>query len=63
MKKLLAVVLALALCLGMCSLANAETYKVGLLTPAVTHGWVGGITYLVFSVREDPYPRREEQST
>ena len=45
MKKLLAVVLALALCLGMCSLANAETYKVGLLTPAVTHGWVGGITY------------------
>lgn len=45
MKKLLAVVLALALCLGMCSLANAESYKVGILTPAVTHGWVGGITY------------------
>ena len=47
MKKLLAIVLALALCLGMVTMATAETtkYKIGVLVPAVTHGWVGGITY------------------
>mgnify|MGYP000790310359 CR=1 FL=1 len=28
-------------------MATAETtkYKIGVLVPAVTHGWVGGITY------------------
>ena len=43
MKKLLAIVLALALCLGMVTMATAETtkYKIGVLVPAVTHGWVG----------------------
>ncbi len=47
MKKVLAIVLALALCLSVFSLAAAETttYKVGILVPAVTHGWVGGIAY------------------
>ena len=47
MKKLLAIVPALALCLGMVTMATAETtkYKIGVLVPAVTHGWVGGITY------------------
>lgn len=46
MKKLLALVLALALCLGL-TMAQAEAapIKVGILVPAVTHGWVGGITY------------------
>ena len=46
MKKVLALVLALVLCLGM-TLAQAEAapVKVGILVPAVTHGWVGGITY------------------
>lgn len=47
MKKLLAIVLALTLCLGMVAFATAETapIKVGVLVPAVTHGWVGGVTY------------------
>ena len=46
MKKILALVLALVLCLGM-TMAQAEAapVKVGILVPAVTHGWVGGITY------------------
>lgn len=37
----------LALCLGLCSMAAAETttYKVGILAPAVTHGWVAGVAY------------------
>jgi len=47
MKKLLAIVLTLVLCLGLTAAAMAEApaYKIGVLVPAVTHGWVGGITY------------------
>ncbi|MDD3334180.1 MAG: ABC transporter substrate-binding protein [Eubacteriales bacterium] len=48
MKKILAVVLALTLCLGLFTLtASAETakYKIGILAPAVTHGWVAGVAY------------------
>ena len=45
MKKILALALALVLCLGMVSMVSAEAVKVGVLVPAVTHGWVGGITY------------------
>ena len=45
MKKFLAIVLTLALCLGLWSLASAETYKIGILAPAVTHGWVAGVAY------------------
>ena len=44
-KKILALVIALVLCLGMIPFAQAEAVKVGVLVPAVTHGWVGGITY------------------
>lgn len=45
MKKFLAIVLTLALCLGIMSFAAAETYKIGVLVPEMTHGWVSGITY------------------
>ena len=45
MKKILALVVALVLCLGMIPFAQAEAVKLGVLVPAVTHGWVGGITY------------------
>ncbi|MEG2703275.1 MAG: ABC transporter substrate-binding protein [Clostridia bacterium] len=48
MKKIVAIVLALVLCLGMFTLtASAETakFKVGILAPAVTHGWVAGVAY------------------
>lgn len=48
MKKIVAIVLALTLCMGLFTLtASAETakYKVGILAPAVTHGWVAGVAY------------------
>ncbi len=48
MKKIMAIVLALALCMGLFTIgATAETakYKVGILAPAVTHGWVAGVAY------------------
>ena len=45
MKKILALVLALVLCLGVMAVAQADAVKLGVLVPAVTHGWVGGITY------------------
>lgn len=48
MKKIIAIVLALVLCLGMLTMsASAETakYKIGILAPAVTHGWVAGVAY------------------
>lgn len=41
MKKILAVVLALVLCLALCAVGSAEgKYKIGILAPAVTHGWL-----------------------
>ena len=46
MKKILALVLALALCLVAASaFAEAAPVKVGILVPVMTHGWVSGITY------------------
>lgn len=48
MKKTLAIVLALVMCLGLFTLnvgAEETKYKVGILAPAVTHGWVAGVAY------------------
>lgn len=47
MKKVVAVVLILSLCLGLALTASAQTakYKIGILAPAVTHGWVAGVAY------------------
>ena len=46
MKKILAVVLALVLCQALCAVGSAEgKYKIGILAPAVTHGWVAGVAY------------------
>lgn len=61
MKKIISLVLALALicaCFVGCgdtastgstastaSTATGEKYKIGVLSPAVTHGWVAGVTY------------------
>ena len=46
MKKILAVVLALVLCMALCAVGSAaDKYKVGILAPAVTHGWVAGVAY------------------
>ena len=46
MKKILAVVLALVLCMALCAVGSAaDKYTVGILAPAVTHGWVAGVAY------------------
>ena len=45
MKKILALVLAAILCIGLVSAVSAEAVKVGVLMPVMTHGWVSGITY------------------
>jgi len=48
MKKIIALVMALSLCLGMvATTAVAETNvpKIAFLGPVVTHGWVSGVTY------------------
>ena len=47
MKKILAVVVALILalgCLGITAVAE-EKPLIGILAPATTHGWVGGVAY------------------
>ncbi len=47
MKKLVSIILVLVLALSLCSVsAQAEDlYKIGILAPAVTHGWVAGVAY------------------
>ena len=47
MKKILTVLVVLAMVLSMCGMtAIAEgQHKIGILAPATTHGWVGGVTY------------------
>lgn len=47
MKKIVAVILTLSLCLGLALTASAAPakYKIGILAPAVTHGWVAGVAY------------------
>ena len=47
MKKVLALVLALVMCLALVPVfaETAAPVKVGVLVPVMTHGWVSGITY------------------
>ena len=47
MKKLFALALAamMALCLVCSASAETPTYKLGILAPETTHGWVGGVLY------------------
>ena len=46
MKKIVALMIALALCVGLVpAFAEAAPVKVGVLVPVMTHGWVSGITY------------------
>ena len=47
MKKIIALALAVMMSLSLVCVASAEktTYKIGILAPAVTHGWVGGVAY------------------
>ena len=47
MKKILTVLLALAMVLSMAGIGAMaeEQHKIGILAPATTHGWVGGVAY------------------
>lgn len=47
MKKVFVVMLICVLLLGVCTGAMAQSEKplIGILAPATTHGWVGGVTY------------------
>ena len=47
MKNIIALALAVMMALSLVCVASAEktTYKIGILAPAVTHGWVGGVAY------------------
>ena len=45
MKKILAIVVALMMLVSMTAFAETAAPKVGILAPATTHGWVGGVTY------------------
>lgn len=55
MRKLLSFLLVAMLCLGLCGGAMAETEKplIGILAPATTHGWVGGVTYYAQKAADD----------
>ena len=55
MKKILALVLALMLALSMMAFASAEEDKpyIGILAPATTHGWVGGVAYYAQKAAEE----------
>ena len=55
MKKILTVLVVLAMALsmlGMTAVAEEET-KYGILAPAMTHGWVGGVAYFAQQAAED----------
>ena len=47
MKKLLVILMALTLCLGLipAQAESAPEIKIGILAPAVTHGWVAAVAY------------------
>ncbi len=55
MKKILSILVVLVLALSMCGMtAMAETtHKIGILAPATTHGWVGGVTYFAQTAADE----------
>ena len=55
MKKIIAVLMAVMMMITCCSFAVAEedTIKIGILAPATTHGWVGGVAYFAKLAAED----------
>lgn len=54
MKKLFALMLCIAMIVGCaCALAEDEKPMIGILAPATTHGWVGGVTYYAQQAADD----------
>lgn len=55
MKKILSILVVLMMAismLGMTAVAE-ETHKIGILAPATTHGWVGGVTYFAQTAADE----------
>lgn len=56
MKKILALLMAVMMMLGMVCVASAETEDeiyIGILAPATSHGWVGGVAYYAQQTAEE----------
>ena len=55
MKKFIAVLMAVMMMISCCSFAMAEedTIKIGVLAPATSHGWVGGVAYFAKLAAEE----------
>ena len=55
MKKIIALLIAVMMIISCCSFAMAEedTIKIGILAPATTHGWVGGVAYFAKLAAEE----------
>ena len=55
MKKILSILVVLMMAvsmLGMSAVAE-ETHKIGILAPATSHGWVGGVTYFAQTAADE----------
>ena len=55
MKKIIAFLMAMMLMLGGCAFAETaeEELHIGILAPATTHGWVGGVAYFAKEAAEE----------
>lgn len=56
MKKILAILVALTMMLaafGVTAVAEETAPKIGILAPATTHGWVGGVTYFAQTAADE----------
>ena len=55
MKKIISLMIAVMMLISCCSFAMAEedTIKIGILAPATTHGWVGGVAYFAKLAAEE----------
>ena len=55
MKKIIALLIAVMMMVSCCSFAMAEedSIKIGILAPATTHGWVGGVAYFAKLAAEE----------
>ena len=55
MKKILSVLVVLVMALSMLGMTAVaeETHKIGILAPATTHGWVGGVAYFAQTAADE----------
>ena len=53
MKKVLALLVAIMMMVGLCSVSMADEIEIGILAPDTTHGWVGGVAYFAQQAAEE----------